>query len=65
VDESAIGPHGVDRVLDCVGLVKTVDEPSPDNPAKLWDRRPVPHHSTPASATIATDFKRRPSTIAD
>jgi len=44
-----IGSVEVDRVLEWVGPIKTVDEMFPDTPAELWTDDLAPHHWTPAT----------------
>ena len=44
-----IGSVEVDRVLEWVGPIKTVDEMFPDTPAQLWTDDLAPHHWTPAT----------------
>lgn len=44
-----IGSVEVDRVVEWVGPIKTVDEMFPDTPAELWTDDLAPHHWTPST----------------
>ena len=44
-----IGSVDVDRVLEWVGPIKTVDDMFPDTPGRLWTDELAPHHWTPST----------------
>ena len=44
-----IGSVDVDRVMEWVGPIKTVDDMFPDTPADLWTDELAPHHWTPST----------------